>query len=226
MVRSTEFELTGLIVLSTDDTYALGRTFEGKGSEVDHFVQPVLSPREKQKRILDRYERLSKLPDPLHEELFVFTSGYPQSLFHLLCRAIEQELHQTQSEPQEVSELQSLIHQWISHVSNDQLSIFGDETLILTLKYSLHRLAASKDSVIQQCLLVTPRDQFAIALIDLEEETKERLLSNVSQRARKNIEDALSFLGHVDRTDIRAARLAMARQMLELEAWGKIVLEG
>jgi flagellar motor switch protein FliG len=82
------------------------------------------------------------------------------------------------------------------------------------------------DRGIQAVLKEVDNKQLAMALKTATPELREKLLSNMSQRAAESVKEEMGYLGPVRVSDVQAAQQAIVEIVRRLEEAGDIVVAG
>lgn len=82
------------------------------------------------------------------------------------------------------------------------------------------------DRAIQRVLQDIEMPDLALCLKKASEEVKDKILSNMSQRAIQGLEDEMDYLGSVRVKDVEAAQAKVVARIRQLEAQGEIALSG
>ena len=104
-----------------------------------------------------------------------------------------------------------------------------DENLALAIQdnmFTFDNLAAVDNRAVQVIMRNVESDQLMRALKGADEETKEKFLSNMSQRAKVMFLDDMEALGPIRITDVEEAQKEIMRTSRKLSDSGDIVLAG
>ncbi len=101
-------------------------------------------------------------------------------------------------------------------------SALADE--IRDLMFSFEDVARLDDRTLQRVLQHVPPKELAAALKNAGDETRERFLSNVSDRARQDLVEEMELLGPTRLSLVENAQANVAKVARDLEAQGEIVL--
>lgn len=86
-------------------------------------------------------------------------------------------------------------------------------------------IARLDDMAIQQVLKTVDTRDLSVALKDADELVTERIMKNLSERARENLVEEIEFLKNVKKSDIEEARKKVVRVVRQLEDAGTITIE-
>ncbi len=81
-----------------------------------------------------------------------------------------------------------------------------------------------EDRAIQLVLRGVEMSSLATALKGADEEVKERILANLSERARENLVEEIDLLGPVRMSTVEEARASVVQAIRQLEETGQIVI--
>ena len=97
---------------------------------------------------------------------------------------------------------------------------------IKKLMFTFDDLIQVDDRGIQSILKEINNEDLLLALKTATEEVKEKIFSNMSQRAASMVKDDLESLGPVRLTDVEKAQQVIVKVVRKLEEEGKIVIAG
>jgi flagellar motor switch protein FliG len=96
---------------------------------------------------------------------------------------------------------------------------------VRSLMFVFEDIVTLEDRAIQQVLQQVNTAQLALALKGAEDEVRERLLGNLSERARESLLEEIDLLGAVRKQDVMQARAGIVATIRQLEAAGQIVIQ-
>lgn len=95
---------------------------------------------------------------------------------------------------------------------------------IEALLFTFADLHLVDDNGIRLLIAETPRKTLLLAMKDAPDKVREKILNNVSERARKNLLDDIDAQGKVLRSDVESAQRDIAHRARQLEEIGKITI--
>ncbi len=97
---------------------------------------------------------------------------------------------------------------------------------IKKLMFVFEDIAKVDDRGVQAVLKEVDNKQLALALKSASEELKEKIFSNMSQRAAESVKEEIEFLGPVRVSDVQEAQQAIVAIVRRLEEAGELVIAG
>ncbi len=106
------------------------------------------------------------------------------------------------------------------------LSSFDQELAerVRSLMFVFEDVQTLEDRAIQQVLQQVNTNSLALALKGVDEAVREKILNNLSERARESLLEEFDLLGAVRKQDVMEARTAIVATIRSLEASGQIVI--
>jgi flagellar motor switch protein FliG len=95
---------------------------------------------------------------------------------------------------------------------------------VRSLMFVFEDIATLEDRAIQQVLQQVNTASLALALKGIEDEVKNRVLGNLSERARESLIEEFDLLGAVRKPDVMEARASVVATIRSLEESGQIVI--
>jgi flagellar motor switch protein FliG len=128
----------------------------------------------------------------------------------------------------EVADILNLIERGTQKVIMEELDERDPELAeeISRLMFTFDDLIFVDDGGIQKALREIDQKDLALALKSTQEEVREKILKNLSQRARQLIEEEMEFMGPVRLRSVEEAQQRIVSVVKRLEESGEAILEG
>jgi len=128
----------------------------------------------------------------------------------------------------EVAEILNLMERGASKVIMEGLDERDPELAeeISRLMFTFEDLVYVEDSGIQKALRDIDQKDLALALKSANEDVSEKILGNLSERARQMIEEEMEYMGPVRLRQVEEAQQRIVQVIRKLEDTGDIIIEG